>query len=187
MLYLIGGASRSGKSLLAQRFVRERAVPCLSLDYLTTMFQVGAPVLGIHHDLLTIDKANLLWPLLWPLLDNIVEEEPNYVVEGDALLPGHVRAFMDAYPQAVHACFLGYPHVDRQRKLRETRTHTDAPNNWVRHLSDAELLAKIDETALFSQYLLQECAEYDIVFFDLSDDFLSGTAAAWCYLTAELP
>lgn len=187
MLYLIGGASRSGKSLLAQRFVRERATACLSIDYLTTMFQYGLPSLGIHHDLPVIEKADLLWPLLWPLLDNIVEEEPAYLVEGDGLLPGHLRAFIDEHPQMVRACFLGYPHVDRERKVRETRAHAEAPNNWVRHLTDAELLAKIDETAVFSQYLAEECAEYHLPFFDVSADFLSGTTAAWSYLTGEAP
>lgn len=184
MLYLIGGASRSGKSLLAQRFARERAISGFSLDYLVTMLQEGVPSLGIHHELPSAQKGELLWPLLWPLLDNIVEEEAAYVIESDALLPWNVRAFSDAYPQQVRACFLGYPHVDPEQKLRDNRTHLDGPNAWVRHLSDEDLRQQIDRMQAYSCFLANECAAARIAFFDVSTDFIGGTSAAWRYLTA---
>jgi predicted kinase len=61
MLYLVGGCSRSGKSLLAERMRAKHGIPWFSLDALKMGLFHGAPTLGIDpnaDDLLTADQLS---------------------------------------------------------------------------------------------------------------------------------
>ena len=53
MLFLVSGASRSGKTLIARKILADKQIPYLSLDWLMMGFNDGIPEYGIHH---------LLWP-----------------------------------------------------------------------------------------------------------------------------
>ncbi len=53
MIYIISGASRSGKTLIAEKMVKQYGIPYVSLDWLVMGFTNGIPEYGIH------DK---LWP-----------------------------------------------------------------------------------------------------------------------------
>ena len=76
MLYLIGGASRTGKSTLALRLLETRQVPFFCLDYLTSGLEAGVPALGVRHEIPDQRRGELVWPVLRHLLRNIVEVEP---------------------------------------------------------------------------------------------------------------
>ena len=99
MLYLIGGAARSGKTLIAQRMLLEHSIPRYALEYFVSALHRGCPEIGVRHEEANPARAERLWPRLEPMLRNIVEVEPVYVVEGDALLPRHVVAFTQHYQQ----------------------------------------------------------------------------------------
>ncbi len=47
MLYVIGGAARAGKTLLAQRLFRNHRTPYFCVDYFVSALQHRAPELGI--------------------------------------------------------------------------------------------------------------------------------------------
>jgi hypothetical protein len=81
LLYLIGGPARSGKSLLARRLLLRQA-PYFCTDYLTTGLAAGVPSLGVDHELPCQARGELIWPVLVGVLRNLVEVEPEYVVEG---------------------------------------------------------------------------------------------------------
>jgi hypothetical protein len=50
MLYLLGGAPRAGKFILAQRLLHERRVPYLPLDMLMIGFARGVPYVDGSRD-----------------------------------------------------------------------------------------------------------------------------------------
>ena len=84
MLYLIGGAARAGKSILARRLLRRHNLPYFSVDYLTSGLESGAPETAVRHESPNRLRGERIWPVLEGLLRNIAEEEPGYVVEGEA-------------------------------------------------------------------------------------------------------
>ncbi|MGE5223308.1 MAG: hypothetical protein ACM3PY_12790 [Omnitrophica WOR_2 bacterium] len=43
MIYLVGGAARSGKSMIAQRFMAQTGIPYFCLDWLMMGFANGMP------------------------------------------------------------------------------------------------------------------------------------------------
>ncbi|NLG51276.1 MAG: hypothetical protein GX552_14305 [Chloroflexi bacterium] len=184
MLYLIGGAARTGKTLLAHRLFRTHNIPYFCVDYFVSALDQGAPELGIDAESPNVIRANKLWPRIVPMLRNIVEVEPAYTVEGDALLPRGVRSLMDAYPGQVRACFLGFVDATPQQKLYDIRAHAGAVNDWVQHHDDDYILALMTEMIEFSQYVQDECESLDLPYVDVSQGFMAGVERAYLTLTA---
>jgi hypothetical protein len=184
MLYLIGGAARAGKTLLAHRLFRERGVPYFCVDYFVSALDQGAPELGIQGESPTEPKTRKLWPRIVPMLRNIVEVELAYTIEGDALLPSGVASLSQAYRPQVHACFLGYACTTPERKLAEIRNFGGSVNDWVQHHSDEYVLALCSEMIEFSQFVRRECASLGLPYFDVSDGFQQGLEQAYASLIA---
>ncbi|MES4793073.1 MAG: hypothetical protein C4321_08920 [Chloroflexota bacterium] len=183
MLSLIGGATRPGKTTLTQRLFRERRTPYFVLDYFVSALTYGAPELGVHHDQPDIERATRLWPRLRPMLENILEVEPAYVIEGDTLLPGNVADLMAAYPGEIRICFLGYPEIAPEEKFRNIRERGGGVNDWLRDASDAYVHELVGTGIAFSRHLQAECARHALPFFDTSQDFAAGVEAAYAWLT----
>ncbi len=181
MLYLIGGAARAGKSTLARRLLRERGIPCFCADYLTSGLEAGVPGLGVRHELPDRQRGELVWPVLRGLLRNIVEVEPDYVVEGDVLLPSGV-AELAAHDGRVRACFLGYARGTAEAKRAFIRSFPSAVNDWVAGMPDQDLADLVGEMQAFSRYLESECERCGLVYFDGGVSFDDALRQAEEYL-----
>jgi hypothetical protein len=171
MLYLVGGAARAGKTLLAHRLLREQGTPYFCIDYFVSALEQGAPELGIASESPNALRARLVWPRLVPLLRNIVEVEPAYTVEGDALLPAGVAWLRAAYPGQVRACFLGYAGATPEQKLADIRAFGGGVNDWIQEHTDAYILDLCREMIHFSRYVQAECATHRLPYWDVSEDF----------------
>jgi hypothetical protein len=179
MLHLIGGAARAGKTMLARRMLCERNIPCFCVDYFVSALEQGSPELGIVGESLTLVKAPRLWPRIEPMLRNIVEVEPAYTVEGDALYPRGVASLVAAYPGQVRACFVGYATTTPERKLEEIRRFAGGVNDWIQHHTDQYVLDLCREMIGFSRFVRDECGACGIPYVDVSDDFLDGMESAY--------
>ncbi len=182
MLYLIGGASRAGKTLVAQELLENYAVPRFSIDYLISALQRGEPELGIHHDNSRSERSKKIWPFLKPLLCNLLHEEPQYLIEGDALSPKLVRELIDENASHVRACFLGYPSADPETKVEAIASFAGRINNWTSGMSQAELARCVEEGLRTSREIKAECEAVDLQFFDMSLNFESGVQLAVNFL-----
>ena len=49
MLYIISGASRAGKTMVAKKLSVMKGISCFSLDWLVMGFSNGMKEQGIHH------------------------------------------------------------------------------------------------------------------------------------------
>jgi predicted kinase len=76
MLYLLGGASRAGKSTLARRLLMQQCIPYFSIDALMMGFVNGMPEFGLDPDESEQARAVRLWPLLRAMAVNFLEETP---------------------------------------------------------------------------------------------------------------
>ncbi len=182
MLYLIGGASRSGKSTLARRLLMERQVPYLSTDILMMGIANGLPQLGLDPNDPDVIVGETLGPLLRAMAVNILETGVTYLLEGATLLPAYVAELIQDHGTGVEACFIGYAAPDATRKLRDIRVFGGGPNDWVRGHTDDQVLALIAEMVDFSTYLRDECTRYHLPYFDNSHDFLGTLDSAFQHL-----
>lgn len=171
MLLFIGGAARTGKGILARRLLAEMQLPYLSLDVLKMGLTRGVPEYAIDPDAGAMQVADRLWPLVREMSRNLLADGVNYVMEGE-IIPRHVAALRETYPEQINACFLGYSTIMPAQKLHEIRMHAGYPNDWAQSYADADLLTVITREIAFSQYVQAECARYHFRYFDTSRQFM---------------
>ena len=80
MIILIGGASHTGKTLLAQRLLEKYKYPYLSIDHLKMgLIRSGNTALTPMDD----DKlTDYLWPIVREMVKTAIENGQNLIVEG---------------------------------------------------------------------------------------------------------
>ena len=184
MLYILGGASRSGKTLLARRAVAEKQIPYFPLDVLLGSLVYGAPQLGMRYEDSFIDRSNKLWPVTKNMIKMFLDEENKYFIEGDSILPHQINE-LNVEQKSVHCCFIGYSELTKEEKFSLVREHHQGEVDWTKEISDEELLPMIESMIDFSKYLKEECGKYEIKYFDISHDFQGIRDVAFEYLFGE--
>ena len=72
MLYLVSGASRSGKTMVAENILQRTGIPYLSIDWLVMGFTQGIPEYGVHDRLMPDEIAEGIWPFLKAICANML-------------------------------------------------------------------------------------------------------------------
>ena len=179
MLYLIGGASRAGKTILACRLLTNHGVAWFSLDVLRMGLHRGAPSLGLDPDRDDLDEADRLWPVVRAMVTNLLEYGRDYSLEGACLRPEHAAEAMAANPGQVKACFLGYPGLAATAKAQLIQTHAGGPNDWLSHNPPEDISDFATRAIIRSALLAATCDALGLPFFD------TGTAFEATLLAAE--
>ena len=181
MLYVIGGVSRSGKTLLARRAVVEKQIPYFPIDGLFSIFAECIPNLGITYEQSLSERPLKMWPMTKQLLEYLIKEERDYIVEGDSFLPGQIQELI-AERKPVKCCFLGYTELTEDEKLAIVRQHHQGDIDWTKGISDADMRSMIGEMIEFSKKLKEDSARCGIKYFDVSHDFEGIRDVAFNYL-----
>lgn len=180
VLYLIGGTSRSGKTLLAQMLLRRRHVPFLSVDVLKMALHDTAPAIFPGPDRAASELADALWPVLRGIGLHSVTQGIPYCLEGDLVTPDHVTELSRDLPGRIRACFLGFPTVAAEEKVKQMACFSGGPNDWVnRDLDPAGRLAHVEEMKRAGQVLADSCRSRDLLFVDTSRAFKAGLERAY--------
>ncbi|MBC8207338.1 MAG: hypothetical protein ISR85_04445 [Kiritimatiellales bacterium] len=186
MLYLVSGASRSGKTIIANNILKQKQIPYVSLDWLVMGFTNGIPEYGIHDRLFPDEIAEKLWSFLKAMCESMLWLDGDYVIEGEAILPNLVRELLDKYPDQIKICFVGYTDVDVDKKAREIKTYSDGTADWLTKESDDHIRDHIDNMVTHSRRIKADCETYGISYFDTSTDFPGTIEEAIDYLLREI-
>lgn len=184
MLYLVGGASRAGKSTLARRLLAREGIPYFSIDVLMMGLVNGWPEFGLDPETPSEVRGEKLWPIVRAMAVNLLEEaptHPTYLLEGDSLLPKHVAALADEYGDAIKTCFIGYACVQPEEKLREIRR---SEPGWSSHYTHQQALDFVEQMVRYSAYLQAECAALGLWYLDCSAGIAPTIDDAMAYLVA---
>ena len=104
MIILIGGASHTGKTLLAQRLLEKYHYPYLSIDHL----KMGLIRSG-NTDLTPMDDDKLtdyLWPIVREMVKTAIENKQNLIVEGCYIPFDWQKDFVTEYLIHIRYCCL---------------------------------------------------------------------------------
>lgn len=183
MLYIIGGAARSGKSILTHRLLEEKLIPYFPLDGLVGMLKHSAPELGVTHDIPFIEKSKRAGTFNKHLFKYLLKTQKDYSAEGDCILPSDVAEVQEKYADRIRCCFLGYCTIPAEKKLEHVRTFNRGEWDWTHYHEDKEMLPMLEEMITYSKFLKEECAKYDIPFFDVSENFEGVHEEAFEFLT----
>ena len=178
MLYLVSGASRSGKTLIARRILADKQVPYLSLDWLMMGFNNGLPDYRIHHLLWPDEIAEKMWPFLRSVIDSMLIDGMDYVIEGEAMLPPSIAGLVEKHPGKVRAVFLGYTDIDVEDKAALVKKFSAGDNDWLTSESDEYIRDHIGNMIVYSKRIKKGCEKHGLPYLDTSKDFPGAIAAA---------
>ena len=184
MLYIVGGAARTGKSIISREFMAETGIPYFSLDVLMMGFANGLPEYGINPEDPEFRNAGKMWPILRSMLINMIEVGIEQIIEGYTILPEQAGEIQNMFPGQVKSCFIGYTRINPGEKLKAIRSYTNLPNNWSTGYADREILELINRSIKYSAFLKTECAKYEIPYFDQSEDFTDSIKQVLAYLNS---
>jgi hypothetical protein len=182
MLYIVGGCSRSGKSLLAERMRSNHDVPWFPLDALKMGLHLGAPLLGVRPEDEDLETADRMWPVIEGLIENLIYDGRDYLVEGVNLRPTTIAEFIKENEEPVRACFLGYPDVVIETKAVQVARHAGLPNDWLNRMGPDYVRRYLEISRSLSRHLRDNCGALGIPFFDTGTDFVGGLASAEFFL-----
>lgn len=183
MIYLIGGAARSGKSLIARRFLAQTGIPYFCLDWLMMGFANGMPEFQVDPEDDEWQIGEKIWPLLRGMIKAMDEDRITYLFEGAQLTPRHAWDLYQQYEGRVRACFIGYAGIDSKAKLRQIRQHGGNLNDWLRAYDDTRVLAEIERMKMFSDRVRSQCDQYGMAYFETGLDLEEAITTVVRYLT----
>jgi hypothetical protein len=172
MLYLIGGASRAGKTIMAKKILAEKGLSYLSLDWLVMGFTNGIPEYGIHDKLFPEEIAERSWSFLKAMLESMIYVGADCVVEGEALLPELLVELSEKYPDSLRICFIGYTDVTVDEKVKDIKKFSCGKSDWLIDKSDEYIIDHVKNMIAHSKIIKKSCKENDLRYFDTSKYFI---------------
>lgn len=142
MIILIGGASHTGKTLLAQRLLEKYHYPYLSIDHLKMgLIRSGQTALTPMDDEKLTDY---LWPIVREMVKTAIENGQNMIVEGCYIPFDWEKDFEEGYRKEIRClCLI--------MSRRYIETHFA---DIKKHASDIE--GRMDDSGLNAQELVRE-------------------------------
>jgi len=159
MVIFIGGATHTGKTLLAQRLLECCRFPYLSIDHLKMgLIRSGQTSLTPMDDALLTDY---LWPIVREMAKTAIENGQNLIVEG-CYIPG---TWYEDFPES-------YLHHIRCRFLVMTEAYIRSHFEDIRRYGCA-IEQRLDDSGLDMEELIREnhsilenCREADCLLLD---------------------
>ena len=164
MIILIGGASHTGKTLLAQRLLEKYHYPYLSIDHLKMgLIRSGNTNLTPMDD----DKlTDYLWPIVREMIKTAIENGQNLIVEGCYIPFDWEKDFAPEYLS--HICY---------RCLIMSRAYIESHFDDIRDHGSA-IEQRLDDSGLSKDALIREneqnlrlCREYGCRYMLIDDAY----------------
>ena len=153
MIYLIGGASHTGKTVLAQRILEEKQIPYLSLDHLKMgLIRSGNTDLTVFEDEKLTDY---LWPIVREMAKTAIENGQSQTFEGCYIPHNWAADIPESYRRNIRAVWLIMTPEYIESKFGDIQSHA---NDVEQRLGDSGL----SKDALIADNLknLEQCRKY---------------------------
>ena len=164
MIFLIGGASHTGKTVYAQKLLEKYKYPYLSIDHLKMgLIRSGQTELTPMDD----DKlTDYLWPIVCEMVKTAIENKQNLIVEGCYIPFDWQKDFDKAYSENIQ-----YVCLVMSRKYIEN------------HFADIQAYASVIEQRLDdsdlnkealkaeNEYNLAQCIAHDLPYILIDGEF----------------
>ena len=172
MIYLIGGVSRSGKSVLARRVADITKCSVIHVDDFVQAGKAGA-VEGWDFNSLTGDhqRAEVLFPLVKSLVQTALSRSNGVCFEGVSLLPKYLAELKNLNPDKIKILFMAYPDITPTAKVEQFELGARLPNNWAAGLDDQQKYDYAAGGIKLSQAAEKECATHQVPFISMRLDF----------------
>lgn len=196
MIYIIGGAPRCGKTKLAKKLSRALNFPMISTDHLRveTLKKTSEKMVSKYfpleemfrgdkvdrcflkytsNDFLKADlkEAGALWTDIKKFLENELQKNKNYIVEGVHLLPKYIHQL--PMQDKLRVIYLG--KLDKRKILEGLKRNIDKKDWILGHIKKKITLTRAAEmVSLYSKYFIRQAIKNNYKFLNTEEHF--------CYL-----
>lgn len=165
MIILIGGASHTGKTRLAQKLLETHHYPYLSMDHL----KMGLIRSG-NTDLTPMDDDKLtdyLWPIVREMVKTAIENGQNLIVEGCYIPFDWRKDFEESYLKQIRCQFLIMTRRYIENHFDDIRGYANVierrlDDSW---LNPADLLRD-------NEWNLEQCRKFGCDYVLIDDEYL---------------
>ncbi len=173
MLYLISGASRAGKTIIAKKISAQKGISYLSLDWLIMGFTNGIPEYGLHDMLFPDEIAQRFWSFFKSMIESMLWSDVDYIIEGEAMLPELIIELIKKHPDKLKVCFLGFADTSVSKKVKEIKDFSSKKNDWLIEKTDKYIIDHVKNMIVHSQKIKKSCKENNLKYFDVSEKFVN--------------
>ena len=170
MIYLIGGAPRTGKSILGQRFAANQNIGWISTDLLMETLRVkgdeGVKTEWNANPEAVKSDAEWFFPYLKRFVWGVNRQAEHYVIEGVDFLPAQVAQLDAEYP--IRSVFLGCSRMTLERFDRfpgRSRGYSRLPEDVRQQM--------VDDILLWSEFIKREANRFGYPYVDMVEKFHS--------------
>jgi len=154
MIYLIGGSSHVGKTLLAQKLMERTGIPYLSLDHLKMGFiRTGMTQLTVEDD---YEMRYWMWPFVAEMIKTAIENDQSMIIEGCYIPSEWKDSFTKAYLTHIRCLFL----VMTESYIRDHVSDIKDYANVIEKRLDDQI--DVERLIACSREFEEECKEHGI-------------------------
>ena len=163
MIYLIGGSSHVGKTLLAQKLMEKTGYPYTSLDHLKMGFiRTGMTNLTVEDDL---EMRYFMWPFVVEIIKTAIENHQNMIIEGCYIPAEWKDSFDSDYLAHIKSQFVVMSEEYIRNHFSDIVGFANVIEQRVEDNPDMERL--IDCSAGF----IEDCIEYNVPYYVIDKEF----------------
>jgi hypothetical protein len=168
MIYFVGGAPRTGKTILSLRISRKLKIGWISTDLLMELLRVkkdkGVKVKWDASPEAIAAAAEWFFPYLERFVWGVSSLAEDYLIEGVDFLPAQVARLSADYP--IRSVFLGCSKMTLERF---DRFPVRSPG--YAYLPEDVRQQFADDIPLWSEFVRQEAERFGYPYVDMIDDF----------------
>ena len=163
MVYLIGGSSHVGKTMLAQKLMERTGCPYTSLDHLKMGFiRSGMTDLTVEDDL---EMRYWMWPFVTGVIRPAIENEQNLILEGCYIPVEWQDSFTDEELAHIKCLFIVMSETYIRDHIADI---TDYANVIEKRLADEIDMDRLIEC---SAYFEEACREHSVPVYVIDGEF----------------
>jgi hypothetical protein len=169
MIYLVGGAPRSGKSTFAKLLSQKLKISLIETDLLTDIFQENAPEYGLKYDSDYELRKLKFDPILKSLIKYFERNNEDQIIEGDMILVENLEQYLKI-SKRIKPIFFGFDTIDLETKIQNCIDYPNY-NDWFIGLNKLEQERIIQGLIDWSKKIKEICFEKKINYVDTSNKF----------------
>lgn len=182
MIILIGGASCTGKTTMAQKLMEKHLIPYMSIDHIKMGIIRSNPNCGFTAE----DPEDLVTSHMWPIMKEVIktniENDQNIIIEGCYIPTDDVMNFAEDYKKFIIPFYIGFS----QRYIEE---HFE--NGIINYRSETEYKGLDDY--MKKEYFIQankiqkeRCLMNNQKFFEIEDNYEKDLKHAYKWVANKI-
>lgn len=182
MVILIGGYSRTGKTLMAQKLMEKHSIPYMSVDHVKMGLYRGLGDPKYHPVQKDTILAKTLWPIIKGIIMTAIENEQHLILEGCYILPHMLSDFDEEYLKEILSVFIGFSE------------------NYIRKFYDSKIInfqsaieyrgkdkpASLEDQVIKHKELANICHFEGVSYFQIDENYESEIQSAYEFIAAEI-